>query len=600
MSIIQTLSRWNRKRLERRKQARLKKQVPAYTRWIQDFGTLTLDQASTLRQQHQDAGPLISVLIPTYNPDITHLSAAIESVLNQLHGRLEVCIADDASTNPAVRATIEAYASQDARVKFTFREKNGHISAASNSALELATGDFVALLDQDDLLAEFALAAVAKAIKDHPDAGLIYSDEDKINDSGRRFDPHFKPEWNATLLRSQNYMCHLSVIRRSLIKAVGGFRLGFEGAQDHDLVLRCTEQLSDKQIVHIPLVLYHWRVHEGSTAQNLGSKPYAQINGCKAIQEHLDRRGVQATAELDGVFYRVRYKLPDLKPRVSIILLTRDRPELLRKCVHSVLTSTHYDNLEVIIVDNGTVDREALGLLETFALDPRVKLLRDPSPFNFSTLNNRAAELATGEYYCLMNNDIEVLDPDWLNEMVSVALQPGVGAVGARLYYPNRKIQHAGVITGIGGVAGHAFKNQQRDDWNYMARSRLMLELTAVTAACMITPRSVYRQLGGLEEANLAVAFNDIDYCLRVCEAGHKVIYDPYAEFVHHESASRGYEDSPEKKRRYQSEEAYMLTRWEKWLPNDRAYNPNLTLQDCDFAIAAQPRVQAFQWLTRG
>lgn len=599
MSIIQTLSRWNRKRLERRKQARLKKQVPAYTRWIEDFDTLTQDQRATLRQKHLGTGPLISVVIPTYNPDIAHLSAAIESVLNQFHSRLEVCIADDASTNPQVRATIEAFAARDSRVKFTFREKNGHISAASNSALQLATGDFVALLDQDDLLAEFALAAVARAIEDHPDAGLIYSDEDKINDSGRRFDPHFKPKWNATLLRSQNYICHLTVIRRSLIEAVGGFRQGFEGAQDHDLVLRCTEQLPDEQIVHIPLVLYHWRVHEGSTAQNLGSKPYAQVNGCKAIQEHLDRQGVQATAEMDGVFYRVRYKLPDVKPRVSVILLTRDRPELLSKCVRSVITSTRYDDLEIIIVDNGTVDREALGLLETFARDPRVTLLRDPSPFNFSTLNNRAAALASGEYFCLINNDIEVLDPDWLNEMVSVALQPGVGAVGARLYYPNGKIQHAGVITGIGGVAGHAFKNQQRDDWNYMARSRLMLELTAVTAACMITPRSLYQRLGGLEEANLAVAFNDIDYCLRVCEAGHKVIYDPYAEFVHHESASRGYEDSPEKKQRYRSEEAYMLTRWENWLPNDRAYNPNLTLRDCNFAISAQPRVQAFQWITR-
>lgn len=599
MSIIQTLSRWNRKRLERRKQARLKKQVPAYTRWIEDFGTLTPDQCATFRQRHHAAGPLISVVIPTYNPDIAHLNAAVESVLSQFHSRLEVCIADDASTNPEVRATIEAFAARDARVKFTFREKNGHISAASNSALELATGDFVALLDQDDLLAEFALAAVAKAIEEHPDVGLIYSDEDKINDSGRRFDPHFKPDWNATLLRSQNYICHLTVIRRSLIEAVGGFRQGFEGSQDHDLILRCTERLRSEQIVHIPLVLYHWRVHEGSTAQNLGSKPYAQINGCKAVQEHLDRLGVQATAEVDGMFYRVRHKLPAVTPRVSIILLTRDRPELLRKCVRSVLTSTRYDNLEVIIVDNGTIDPEALGLLDTFARDPRVKLLRDPSPFNFSTLNNRAAKVATGEYFCLMNNDIEVLAPGWLSEMVSVALQPGVGAVGARLYYPNGKIQHAGVITGIGGVAGHSFKNQQRDDWNYMARSRLMLELTAVTAACMVTPRSVYEHLGGLEEANLAVAFNDIDYCLRVCEAGHKVIYDPYAEFVHHESASRGYEDSPEKKQRYRSEEAYMLARWEKWLPNDRAYNPNLTLQDCNFAIAAQPRVQAAQWLAR-
>ena len=598
MSIIQTLSRWNRKRLELRKQARLKKQVPPYARWIRDFGSLSAEQTAALREQSQDKGPLISVVIPTYNPDIAHLSAAIESVLNQVHRRVEVCIADDASTRPEVRATIEAFARRDPRVKFVLRERNGHISAASNSALELATGDFVALLDQDDLLADFALAAVAKAIEKNPDAGLIYSDEDKINDSGRRFDPHFKPDWNATLLRSQNYICHLTVIRRSLIEKVGGFRQGFEGSQDHDLVLRCTEQLRSDQIVHIPLVLYHWRVHEGSTAQNLDSKPYAQINGCKAIQEHLDRLGVSAKAEMDGPFYRVRYNLAEAQPRVSIILLTRDRPELLRKCVQSVLGGTRYDNLEFVIVDNGTVDPEALALLERFAQDPRVKLLKDASPFNFSALNNRAVQHATGEYFCLMNNDIEVLQPDWLTEMVSVGQQPGVGAVGARLYYPDGKIQHAGVILGIGGVAGHPFKYQTRENSHYMARPQLMQEMTAVTAACLLTPRHVYEQLGGLDEAHLAVAFNDVDFCLRICEAGHRIVYNPYAEFVHHESVSRGREDTPEKKERFRSEVHYMLERWEKWLPCDRSYNPNLTLLEENFSIAAQPRVQAHAWLT--
>ncbi len=597
MSIIQTISRLNRKRLERRKQARLKKQVPPYARWIKDYGSLSTEKAAALRQQHTGHGPLISVIIPTYNPDIAHLKAAIKSVLNQIHSRVEVCIADDASTVPAVRATIQAFAKRDPRVKFIFRERNGHISAASNSALGLATGDFVALLDQDDLLADFALAAVAKAIEDRPDVGLLYSDEDKINDSGRRFDPHFKPDWNATLLRSQNYICHLTVIRRSLVEDVGGFRKGFEGSQDHDLVLRCTEKLRDEQIVHIPLVLYHWRVHEGSTAQNLDSKPYAQVNGCKAIQEHLDRLGVRAKAEMAGAFYRVRYELPETQPRVSIILLTRDRPELLRKCVQSMLNVTRYDNLEILIVDNGTVNIEALALLDDFARDPRVKLLRDPSPFNFSALNNRAAQQATGEYFCLMNNDIEVLQPDWLAEMVSVGHQPGVGAVGARLYYPDGKIQHAGVIVGIGGVAGHPFKYQTRDNTYYMARPQLMQEMTAVTAACLLTPRHVYEQLGGLNATQLAVAFNDVDFCLRICEAGYRIIYNPYAEFVHHESVSRGPEDTPDKKERFRSEVLYMLERWEKWLPCDRAYNPNLTLTSENFSLAEAPRVHLEDYL---
>lgn len=598
MSILQTLTRWNRKRLERRKQAKLKKQVPPYHRWVQEHGRLSPDLLAELRLRCKGQGPLISVVIPTYNPDIAHLSAAIESVLNQVHDRLELCIADDASTNPQVRETILSFAQKDPRIKYLFREQNGHISAASNSALTLATGEFVALLDQDDLLADYALAAVAKALAEYPEAGLIYSDEDKINDSGRRFDPHFKPDWNATLLRSQNYICHLTVIRRSLIKEVGGFRAGFEGSQDHDLVLRCTERLREDQIIHVPLVLYHWRVHEGSTAQNLDSKPYAQINGCKAIQEHLDRLGIPGTAELDGPFYRVRHEPPQPLPRVSIILLTRDRPELLRTCVQSVLSKTDYSNLEVIIVDNGTIDAEALQLLAQFERDPRVTLLRDPSPFNFSALNNRAVQHATGAFLCLLNNDIEVLHDSWLQELVSVGAQAGVGAVGARLFYPNGKIQHAGVILGIGGVAGHPFKHQSRDDFHYMARPKLMQELTAVTAACLLTPRHVYNQLGGLDETNLTVAFNDVDYCLRVREAGHRVIYNPYAEFVHHESVSRGREDTPEKKERFRGEVLYMKGRWETWLDCDKAYNPNLTLRGENFAIASEPRVSAHTWLT--
>lgn len=597
MSILKTLSRWNRQRLEHRKQARLKKQTPPYDRWIKDFGTLSPEQSAEVRQHWQDRGPLISVIMPTYNPDIQHLSAAIESVLNQLYSRVELCIADDASTKPEVRETIKAYALRDPRVKFVFREKNGHISAASNSALALATGAYVALLDQDDLLADYALAAIAKAIEVSPGVGLIYSDEDKINDSGRRFDPHFKPDWNAFLLRSQNYICHLTVIRRSLIEEVGGFRKGFEGSQDHDLVLRCTEKLRADQIAHVPLVLYHWRMHEGSTAQNLGSKPYAQISGCKAIQEHLDRQGVRGTVEMAGPFYRVRYTLPTQLPRVSIILLTRDRPELLRKCVKSVLDKTSYGNFELIIVDNGTVNSEALLLLDGFARDPRVNLLRDPSPFNFSALNNRAVQHATGDYLCLMNNDIEVLQNDWLQEMVSVGAQPNIGAVGARLYYPNGRIQHAGVIIGLGGVAGHPFKQQSKESTHYMSRSHLTQELTAVTGACLLTPKKAYDQVEGLNETNLAVAYNDIDYCLKIHSAGHKIIYDPHAEFIHHESASRGHEDTPEKKSRLRSEGLYMREKWGVILKQDPAYNPNLTLNSENFSISDSPRAKISDWL---
>lgn len=597
MSILQSLSRWNRLRLERRKQAKLDRRTPPYALWIQRFDTLAPQVADAVRQKWHDRGPLISVIVPTYNPDLAHLRAALESVQRQLYAHWELCIADDASTAPGVRELIQSFAEQDTRIKCVFRERNGHISAASNSALALASGEFIALLDQDDLLAEHALAAMAQAIHTHPDAGLIYSDEDKINDHGRRFSPHFKPDWNAFLLRSQNYICHLVTIRRSLVSEVGGFRLGLEGSQDHDLLLRCTERLQASQVVHIPHILYHWRVHAGSTAQSLGSKPYAQINGCKAIQEHLDRQGIPAQAEADGSFYRVRYQVKSPTPRVSVILLTRDRPELLRSCVQTVLDETRYDNLEIIIVDNGTEHPEALTLLATFAQDPRVVLLRDPSPFNYSALNNKAVAQASGEYLCLMNNDIQVLDKNWLLEMVSVAQQPGVGAVGARLYYPNGKIQHAGVILGPGGIACHPFRLQAKSDGHYMSRPQLMQDLTAVTAACMLTPTALYRSLGGLDETHLAVAYNDIDYCLRIREAGHTVVYDPYAEFVHHESVSRGREDTPEKQARFRGEKEYMHARWGTWLARDRAYNPNLTVASDNFAIAEQPRTQLTDWL---
>lgn len=597
MSILQSLSRWNRLRLERRKQAKLDRRTPPYSVWIKRFDTLTPQQTAAVRAKWHERGPLISIIVPTYNPQLAHLKAAIASVQRQLYSRWELCIADDASTAPGVRELLLSLTEQDPRIQCVFRDQNGHISAASNSALALAKGEFIALLDQDDVLADHALAAMAHAIEARPQVGLIYSDEDKIDEQGRRFSPHFKPDWNAFLLRTQNYICHLVVIRRSLVMAVGGFRLGLEGSQDHDLLLRCTEQLQPHDIVHIPHVLYHWRVHDGSTARKLDSKPYAQINGCKAIQDHLARQGVNGSVEMDGMFYRVRYQPSQHAPRVSIILLTRDRPELLRSCVRSVLDQTNYDNLEIIIVDNGTANIDALALLEQFAEDPRVKLIRDPAPFNFSALNNRAAEQATGDYLCLLNNDIEVLDGNWLQEMVAVGQQAGVGIVGARLYYPNGKLQHAGVIVGLGGIAGHAFRLQSRSDSHYMARPQLTHELSAVTAACMLTPREVYRSMGGLNEAHLAVAYNDIDYCLRVNEAGLKVIYTPYAELIHHESVSRGREDTPDKRLRFQNEKRYMVTRWGEQLTCDKAYNPNLTIKGENFAIAETPRTNLLEKL---
>ncbi len=597
MSIFNFLSRWNRKRLDRRKFARQCKETPSYEAWLRQHATLTKEKLEKLQSSLGQLGPRISVVIPTYNPRIEHLEAAVQSVLRQIHQNLEVCIADDASTDPEVQRCIVRLAAKDSRIRYVFRRQNGHISEASNSALALATGDYVALMDQDDLLPEYALAAVAAAVRRWPDAGLIYSDEDKVDETGRRFQPHFKPDWNLTLLRSQNYICHLAVFKRDLIEQLGGFRVGYEGSQDHDLLLRCAEQLRGDQIVHIPLILYHWRVHEGSTAQTLDTKPYALTSGCKAVQSHVDRLGLRAVVSNDGLFYRARYELPVPPPKVSILLLTRDRPELLKKCVSSVLAQTSYPNFEMVIIDNGTIDVEALAILAEFALDPRVRVIRDPSDFNYSKLNNEAARHASGEYFCLMNNDIEILHPDWLHEMVAVVSQSGVGVVGSRLYYPDGRLQHAGVIVGLGGVAAHPFRGQAKSDAHYMFRTMLMQELSAVTAACLITPRYVYEHVGGFDSDHLAVAFNDVDYCLRVRRAGFKVIYDPYAEFVHHESVSRGRENTLEKKRRFESEVRYMKQTWADWLRADPAYNPNLTSRHESFSLTNQPRVSIEEWL---
>lgn len=591
MSLIEIISAWNHRRLERRKFARRNRNTPSYQSWAGRYSTPTPQQLEEHRRRAGDTpSPLISVLIPTYNPSPEHLEAALESVLDQTYPWLEVCIADDASTDTTTRAIIARFAARDSRVKHVLREENGHISAATNSALTLATGDWIALLDQDDQLAPHALSVMVEELRGHPEAQIIYSDEDKIDNQGWRSHPHFKPDWNHTLALAQNYVCHLLVIRRELVQAVGGLRQGLEGAQDHDLLLRCVERVNPQTIRHVPQILYHWRVHERSTAKSLESKPYAQVNGCKAVQEHLDRLHIAAKVEHDGMFYRVRYQPPAQWPCVSVVIPTRDRPELLEKCMSTVLAETDYPDLEFLIVDNGTTDPQALAWLDRFAADPRVRVIRDDSPFNYSALNNLAVAQSSGSVICLMNNDIEVTDAGWLRQMVTSLLQPGVGVVGGRLYYPDGTLQHAGVIVGLGGTAGHIFRGQQRGDTHYMHRPMLRQEFSAVTAACLLTRKEVYDQLEGLD-TGFAVAFNDIDYCLRARKRDWKVVYDPHVEMVHHESASRGRDRTPEQKARLSSEKARLINRHADFIAHDPAYSPNLTIEHEDASLAPSPRV---------
>ncbi len=564
-----------------------------YSEWILRYDTLS-DQdrkkiKARIKQLHHS--PLISVLMPVYNPPLAMLEEAIQSVQAQLYPNWELCIADDASTHSKVRKVLKRYADKDARIKVIFRKKNGHISAASNSALELVTGDYLALLDNDDLLPEQALFWISDAIVANPDAGLLYSDEDKIDVAGQRYDPYFKPDWNPDLFLSHNMICHLGVYRTELVRKLGGFREGYEGAQDYDLALRCTAELKAQQIVHIPRVLYHWRSHPGSTAQAGSEKNYALTAGERSLNDHFKRINVAATVKLLHFgMYRASYTLPATAPLVSLVIPTRNGLALLKQCIDSILTKTSYKNYEILIVDNNSDCPKALAYFTSIVKNKRIRVLRDNRPFNYSALNNAAIKQAKGKYVALINNDIEVISPEWLTEMLSIAIQPGVGAVGARLLYPNDTLQHGGVITGIGGVAGHAHKHIHRDAYGYFARAQLIQTYSAVTAACLVIKKSIFHEVSGLDETNLAIAFNDIDFCLRVREAGYRNVWTPYAELYHHESASRGYEDTPEKQSRFKKEVLYMKKRWGHTLINDPAYNANLTLEHEDFSYAWPPR----------
>lgn len=568
-----------------------------YAGWAARFDTLGDAQMQALRDRVDRLGPdapVISVLVPLYQTPERWLRRCIESVLAQVYPKWELCLVDDASPDSRVGEIAREYGASDERIRFVRRPSNGHISESSNTALGIATGEYVALLDHDDELRPHALLEVAEAITSGADVALVYSDEDKIDEAGRRFDPYFKPDWDPDLLRSQNYLCHLTTIRASLVREVGGFRTGFEGSQDHDLVLRCTERLEPGQIRHVPKVLYHWRAIPGSTALSRDAKDYASSAGARAVAGHLQRSHPGAGVdELSHGHYRVRWPLPVPAPKVSLVVPTRDRVELLRMCVQSVLERTEYPDFEVVIVDNGSRDPAALAYLQEVRGRQHVRVLRYDAPFNYSQINNWAVSQCDGQVVGLLNNDIEVISPGWLEEMVSHAMRPDVGAVGAMLYYPNDTIQHAGVVLGVHGVAAHLYSGMPRGYPGHGGRARVVQSLSAVTGACLVVRRELYDQVGGLDE-RLAVAFNDVDFCLRLWNAGYRSIWTPFAELYHHESASRGSEDTEEKKLRFSREVETMMERWAPLMRSDPAYNPNLSLQSLTCALAVPPRAPTF------
>ena len=508
--------------------------------------------------------PLVSIVVPVFNPPLKYLEKAIASVRAQLYTDWELCICDDASTAPQVRPCLEAHAREDRRIKVVFSSPNGGISAASNAALALATGEYVGLLDHDDELTPDALFHVVKLLQDHPEADVIYSDEDKLDPLGRRCDPFFKPDWSPEYLLALMYTCHFGVYRRKIMTDIGGFRCGFDGSQDYDLMLRMTERT--QRVFHIPQILYHWRKLPGSTAASASGKSFSSAAGQRALEDHLQRRGIEAVVINDEPNrYRVRPRIPG-RPKVSIIIPTKDKVSFLDRCLQSIESKTEYENYEVIVADNNSVEPATAKFLAGL----RHRVVSVQEPFNFSLINNVAVKHATGEYLLFLNNDTEVISPGWLTAMLEFCQFPEIGIVGAKLLFPNNRIQHAGVILGYGGVAGHCFLRAPASSCGYFDSLSRIRNFSAVTAACLMIRRNLFEEVGRFDE-KYPVAFGDVDLCLRVRNAGYRIVYTPYAVLYHYESASRGHGIDLQ-------DIARMKMRWGAELPRDPFYNPNLSL----------------------
>lgn len=539
----------------------------------------------------EESACVFSIAVPVFRTPAKFLCEMIESVRSQSFPFWELCLANADPEDREVAEILERYCREDRRIRVKNLKENKGISENTNAALAMARGEFVGLLDHDDLLAPDALYEMAARLEKDEGIDVFYTDEDKVTtDLSEHFQPHLKPDFNLDLLRSNNYICHFFVVRREIAERIGGFRPEFNGAQDYDFIFRCTEQA--EKIVHIPRILYHWRVHSASTADNPASKMYAYEAGKRAIEGNLERSGVRGVVSLrqDYGFYDVHYPVEG-EPLVSILIPNKDQKETLMHCIHSVLETSTWKNLEILIIENNSEQEETFACYRELEKDPRIRILTYPGKtFNYSAINNFGVQQAKGEYLLFLNNDIEVITPDWIEQMLGNCQRPEVGIVGAKLYYPDNTIQHAGIIIGIGGIAGHAFLGLARAKSGYLHKASLQMDYSAVTAACMMMKAEAFRKAGGFEE-KLTVAFNDVDLCLRTVEQGWLVVYDPHVEMYHYESKSRGAEDSEEKLRRFQQEIEFMRTRWIRLLKDgDPNYNPNLTLSKWNYSLRGRKK----------
>ena len=540
------------------------------------------------RREKFDYQPKISIVVPLYKTPEKYLLQLVESVKAQTYPNWELCLSDGSGENSPLTSFLKSLEAGDERIKVAYNEQALQISENTNAGIEIATGAYIAFADHDDELTPHALFECVKALNKDRKIRLIYSDEDKMSMDGHKFfQPHFKPDYNPDLLCTVNYICHLFVVQREILDQVGTFRKEFDGAQDYDFIFRCVEAVDPSEIYHVTKILYHWRCHEDSTAENPESKTYAFEAGKRAIEEHYHRTGIRAEV-YQGEFlglYRTRF-LRDYDPLISIIIPNKDHIEDLKRCMDSIDQKSSYKNYEYIIVENNSTDEKTFQYYKNLEEEnPKVHVVYWDKEFNYSAINNYGATFAKGEYILLLNNDTEIINETCLEELLGYCMRSDVGAVGARMYYEDDTIQHAGVVIGFGGIAGHCFVLQPRGTTGYCHRIICAQDYSAVTAACMLVKKSAFDEVGGLTE-ELAVAFNDIDFCMKLREAGYLIVYNPYAELYHYESKSRGLEDTPEKVARFNKEMQIFERRWPDILRNgDPYYNPNLTLKSQDFSL---------------
>ena len=587
-TIKKILSKIYAKIFRKQEIAKAQNEREKYQIWIQN-NEPNAEQLEEQRKTKFKIMPKFSIVVPMYNTPVNFFTELVDCLKEQTYTNWELCLADGSPTqNEELKKIIDS----DKRIKYHFINENKGISGNSNEALKLVTGDYILLVDHDDLLPIFCLYELAKTINNHPEVEFIYTDEDKIEGTkDKRCDPHFKPDFAIDTLRSNNYITHLSVFKKELMDKLGGFRDKYNGAQDFDIIIRATE--NTKHIIHIPKVLYHWRVHANSTAMVADAKPYAYEAGIKVIEDHLDRCNLKAKVthggDIPGV-YEVEYEVKG-NPKVSILIPNKDSVKLLRNCVNSILKLSTYDNYEIVIIENNSEEQKTFDYYENIQKLDKVRVIKyEEKGFNYSKIINFGVKnCKDSEYVVQLNSDTEVLTNNWIEKFLGYAQRKDVGAVGARLYYEDKSIQHAGIGVGICNLAANLLTNTPKNFHAYFGRECLTQDLSAVTGACLFSRRSIYEEVGYMDEENFKVAFNDVDFCLKIRQAGYLIVYNPYVEFMHYESKTRGYEDTPEKQARFENESNNFRTKWKDVIQKGDPYsNINFDRNTAQYNISTE------------